>query len=517
MLFHSYEFLFVFFPLALLGYGISRRIAVKEERDNRIKNLPGFFLLLASLAFYGFGGIGHLSLLLISMAVNYGLGIWMKRDARPMRILAVGLVFHLGVLCGFKYLAGGRYLPPALSFYTFTQIAFLAECYRGNVRDIHALSYGLYVAYFPKMMQGPIALPGELLPKIQEISGASGASDVSDKTDKTGKTGRASGAGTSSQADWERIFRCLYLFVLGLFKKVLIADTFGSAVNLGYGALGGLNSWDGVIVMLSYTLQLYFDFSGYCDMAMGISGLFGIELPLNFNAPYQAANILEFWKRWHMTLTGFFTRYVYIPLGGNRKGRARTYLNVLLVFFLSGIWHGTGVQFLIWGMLHGVLYVVTRGGMESGFWKRIVKSCEKIPALGKQIAHGVCVLATFLYVNVAWVFFRAPSVQEAVTLLKTITAGKGGRWSWELAGCFNLDEFWYVIKVLHLDTWQYAHYICMALILAGALILVFFGRTAVSFVRSARPKLIHGLIMAVLFVWSVLSLSGVSSFLYVNF
>ena len=489
----------------LLGYGISRRMTDRNGHKNRIKDLPCLWLLLTSLIFYGLGGVEYLPVLLVSMAVNYELCQWMekKRETReePWKILVMGLVFHLGALCGFKYLAAGRYMPPGLSFYTFTQIAFMVECYRGNLKRVDALSYSLYVAWFPKMMQGPIMLPAEFFSKLQGIW----------------ERNRTMEKSAANQADWERIFRGIYLFVLGLFKKVLIADTFGSAVNHGYAMLPALNSWDGMIVMLSYTLQLYFDFSGYCDMAMGISGLLGIELPLNFNSPYKAANILEFWKRWHMTLTGFFTRYVYIPLGGNRKGRARTYVNVLIVFLLSGIWHGTGVQFLIWGMMHGVLYVGTRAVTESGFFGKFAGRYEKMCGPGRWILHGVSVLLTFLYVNVAWVFFRAPSVKEAVTLLKTLAGFRGGRVDRNLAGCFNLDEFWYVIKVLRLDSWQYGHYICMALILAAALLLVFFGRTAVDFVKAAKPKMIHALIMAVLFVWSVLSLTGVSSFLYVNF
>lgn len=519
MLFQSYGFIFVFFPIVLLGYGICRRITEKVGQENRIKSLICLFLLAASLVFYGFCNVRYLPVLLVSMAVNYGLCRWMEKSGRSRKILVMGLLFHIGVLCGFKYLAGERYMPPALSFYTFTQIAFLAECYRGSLdlgagkdgkeavggfregRLCPALSYGLYVTWFPKMMQGPIMLPGEFFSKFQGIW----------------EQGRTLGKSTVERVDWERVFRGIYLFVLGLFKKVLIADTFGSAVDLGYASLSGLNSWDGVVVMLSYTLQLYFDFSGYCDMAMGISGLFGMELPLNFYSPYKAANILEFWKRWHMTLTGFFTRYVYIPLGGNRKGRARTYVNVLLVFFLSGIWHGTGIQFLIWGMMHGVLYVITRAVMESRGFARLSERYGQTGSRSRRILHGGSVCLTFLYVNIAWVFFRAPSVKEAVSLLKIMTDFRGGRMNRELAGCFNLDEFWYVIKVLRLDRWQYGHYICMAVILTAVLLLVFFGRTAVDFVKAAKPKLIHALIMAVLFAWSVLSLTGVSSFLYVNF
>lgn len=503
MLFHSYGFIFAFLPLTLLGYEVWKRRG--ERNENRRNDSRALFLLAVSLFFYGLGGIWHLLVLLVSMAVNYGLCLWMEKQeltGARRRLLLAGLVLDLGALCCFKYLGNGRFMPLAISFYTFTQIAFLVECYRGNLKKVDALSYGLYVTYFPKMIQGPIALPGEFLAQLQE---------------KWQKRDGAKAKDVSEQADWERIFRSLYLFILGLFKKVLIADTFGSAVDLGYGALSGLNSWDGLIVMLSYTLQLYFDFGGYCDMAMGISGLFGIELPLNFHSPYKASNILEFWKRWHMTLTGFFTRYVYIPLGGNRKGRARTYVNVLIIFFLSGIWHGTGVQFLVWGMMHGVLYVVTRAVMESPSFGSLNGKYEKMPEPVKRVLHGGSVLLTFLYVNAAWVFFRATSVREAAALLKAIISLKGGRINRELAGCFNLDEFWYVIKVLRLDSWQYGHYICMAVILAAVLLLVFFGRTAVDFVKAAKPKMIHALIMAVLFVWSVLSLTGVSSFLYVNF
>lgn len=498
MLFNSYGFIFAFLPLTLVGYGLCGRIAENYLPQKLARKVPGLFLLAASLLFYGFGGLEQLFLLLESMAVNFGLCRRMesaKRKETVKRVFVAGLVFHIGTLCLFKYLENGRFMPMAISFYTFTQIALLAECYRGNLKRVDGLSYCLYVTYFPKMLQGPIALPGEFLSKLQT----------------------AWENGISGQVGWERSFRSLYLFILGLFKKVLIADTFGKAVDLGYASLAGLNSLDAVIVMLSYTLQLYFDFSGYCDMAMGISGFLGIELPLNFRSPYQAVNILDFWKRWHITLTGFFTRYVYIPLGGNRKGRARTYVNVLAVFFLSGLWHGTGLQFLVWGMMHGILYVATRIVMESRAFGRILGKYGKMQGWSQKLLRGISVLFTFLYVNIAWVFFRAPSVKDGIALLKTMIKFQGGRVNRELAGCFNLDEFWYVIKVLRVDHWQYAHYICMACILAAALLLVFFGRTAVDYVKTVRPKLIHGALMAVLFLWSVLSLTGVSSFLYVNF
>ena len=309
------------------------------------------------------------------------------------------------------------------------------------------------------------------------------------------------------QVDFERVYRGLYLFVLGLFKKVIIADTLGGAVDFGYTNLAALNSGDAWIVMLSYTLQLYFDFGGYCDMAMGIAGMLGFDLPLNFNSPYKAANIIEFWDRWHITLTKFFTKYIYIPLGGSRKGRARTYVNCLIVFFVSGLWHGTGWQFIIWGMMHGALNVLTRMWKE---WKRKRN-------IGKGLPRFISVGLTFLYVNVAWVFFRAPSVKDAISVLKRLVSFEFGRINWDLAGCFNLDEFWYVIKVIGLDSWKYGHYILMVVILFALLVLVFGAKTAVSHVKTAKPGVLHVIFMAVLFVWSVLALSGVSSFLYFNF
>ncbi len=488
MLFNSYGFVFLFFPLTVLGYQICGRAGAAFRGGRYETVLKKGFLFVVSLIFYGWQSPKYLPVLLLTMAVNYGLSrlivrSW-ERTARHRKILLFwGVAFNLSLLAGFKYLGNGSFVPLGVSFFTFTQIAYLAECCRENLQGSGVLSYGLYVVFFPKIMQGPIALPGEMLPQLEKVKGG---------------------------ISWERSCRSISLFVLGLFQKVLIADTLGKAVDFGYGNLAALNTGDGLIVMLSYTLQLYFDFSGYCDMAMGIAGLFGIELPLNFNSPYKAANILEFWKGWHITLTRFFTKYVYIPLGGNRKGKGRTYLNCLIVFFLSGLWHGTGWQFIVWGIMHGVLYVITRA------WREIKDAKAAYKERGR-VGRGICVLLTFLYVNAAWIFFRAPSMGDALSLLKTIGSFRFGRINWELAGCFNLDEFWYVIKVFGLDRWQYAHYILMALLLAALLGLVFFGENAVEYTRRIKPRGLHMVFMAVLFVWSVLSFSGVSSFLYVNF
>ena len=281
---------------------------------------------------------------------------------------------------------------------------------------------------------------------------------------------------------------------------------------------------------VSYTLQLYFDFSGYCDMAQGAAQMLGFSLPLNFHSPYKAGNIIEFWKGWHITLTRFFTRYLYIPLGGSRRGRRRTYRNILIVFFVSGIWHGAGPTFLVWGMLHGILYVFTRYCMDAkkrrmerdaGRKTGRAEDPDRIPGAGglllKKGRRILSVAGTFLYVNAAWVFFRSPSLGVAVSLLRKILSFRFGRLNWELAGCFNLDEFWYVIKVLRIDRWPYAHYILMVLILTGLLWLVFFGRTAQECAQRVKPTLLHTGAMAVLFLWCIVTFSNVTSFIYFNF
>lgn len=484
MLFNSYGFVFIFFPLAFAGYCFSMAVGRKFWGGVYGRGFGNVFLLSASLIFYGWIHPEYLPVLICSMAFNYELYWQMEKAEHKKWVLAAGILLNLGALACFKYMTAASFVPLGISFYTFSQIAFLMECYRGNLKGINALSYGLYVSFFPKMVQGPIALPKEMLPQF-------------------GKSVKL--------IDWERIYRGLYLFVLGLGKKVLLADTLGKAVDFGYANLAALNSGDGLIVMLSYTLQIYFDFSGYCDMAMGIAGVFGYELPLNFDSPYQASDIMGFWKGWHITLTRFFTKYLYVPMGGNRKGKGRTYFNCLLVFLVSGIWHGAGWQFILWGFLHGILYVFTRA------WKDFRRDMGAPENEQKKVWHVIGVFFTFLYVNVAWIFFRASSVEEALILLRTIVSGRFGQINWDLAGCFQMDEFWYMIKVAGIDRWQYAHYMLMVCFLSVLLLLVFFGKNAVHFVRKVKPGVVNALFMAIIFVWSVLSFSGVSSFLYVNF
>ncbi|MDE5716257.1 MAG: MBOAT family protein, partial [Lachnospiraceae bacterium] len=417
---------------------------------------------------------------------------------RAVMILAVAL--NLGVLFYFKYfdfcldtvngvfgtdfILRGILLPLGISFFTFQQISFIVDTYRGEAADCSLSEYALFVSFFPQLIAGPIVNHGEMLPQFRAFG--------------------------TKKADWERIAGGFALFVLGLSKKVLLADTFGAGVDYGYGNLAVLGRADAGLVILFYALQLYFDFSGYCDMAVGIGRMLGIEIPVNFNSPYKAVNIVDFWKRWHITLNRFFTKYVYIPLGGNRKGRGRMYVNLLIVFFLSGLWHGAGFHFIVWGILHGVLYVVTR------FWQGRVKT-KNDKCVTRKFVTVLSQLATFLYVSVAWVYFRAENIAQANTLLRTACAGELKKISMDLAECLQPDEFWYVIKVLHLDNLSFSRYMIMFLFLAAGLYLSMIGRNAQERVARLKYGPVSAAVLVVLAVWCILSFSGVSTFLYFNF
>lgn len=498
MVFNSFSFLFAYLPVVLLLYALCRHFLPEKAGV--------WLLLLASLVFYGWNYPSCVPVLVGSLLLDVLLLKGMQRSRLKKGWLWCGIVLHVAVLLFFKY---GKLLfgventfleAPGISFFTFTQIAFLVESYRGSIAPVKTADYCLYVSFFPKLMQGPIMLPGDWQQMQPEERG----------NGEKVKYRFAMHASDTKEERWEKLLRNLILISLGLFKKVILADTLGGAVTEGFGNVASLNSMDALVVMLSYTLQLYFDFSGYCDIATGIAAFFGWELPLNFDSPYRAGNIIAFWKRWHMTLTGFLTRYVYIPLGGNRKGALRMYLNFLIVFLISGIWHGAGWQFIVWGLLHGVLYVVTRALAGR---RKEKERAGKLPRLRK----GISVLLTFLYVNVAWVFFRASSVQEAVLFLKRLFTGGHGRVSHAIADAFNLDEFWYVIKLLHLDRLNNSDCFIMVLFLIASLGLVWFSPNAVRIAEKSRLKPVVVVFAAVLFVWSVLSFSGVSTFLYFNF
>ena len=511
MLFNSYIFVFLFFPICLLGYyGLMH---VRKIETAKI------FLIAMSLWFYGYFNVSYLLIMICSIGVNYMFHRALSRSPQKA-VMTLAVAANLGVLFYFKYFdfflatinavfgasvaLRNILLPLGISFFTFQQISFVVDTYRGEVRDCALVDYALFVSFFPQLIAGPIVNHSEMLPQFGQLG--------------------------EKNVLWERIAEGFGLFILGLAKKVLIADTFGAAVDYGYANLALLGRIDAILVMVSYALQLYFDFSGYCDMARGIGKMLGIEIPVNFNSPYKAGNIIEFWKRWHMTLNRFFTKYVYIPLGGSRAGTARMYLNLMIVFLLSGLWHGAGWNFIVWGAMHGALYVLTR------FWQKSVKphlvrrdegiaELDMTPMseknLGVRLRNAFAALVSrlllFVYVTVAWVYFRAADIAQANRMLYIAVKGPVQKISADLAACFQVDEFWYVIKVLRLDNMAYSRYILLWVILAAGIYLSMIGRNAVQRMEHTKYTTVSAAVIAVLTLWCVLSFSEVSTFLYFNF
>jgi D-alanyl-lipoteichoic acid acyltransferase DltB (MBOAT superfamily) len=335
------------------------------------------------------------------------------------------------------------------------------------------VNYALFVTYFPQLIAGPIVTHDEMVPQLLDEQ--------------------------KRKLDFKNLSSGIYVFSMGLAKKVLIADIFGNAVNWGYNNIEALNSIDAVVLMLSYTIQIYFDFSGYCDMATGVAKMMNIDLPQNFNSPYKARTIVEFWDRWHMTLTRFFTRYVYIPLGGNRQGKARTYLNIFIVFLISGFWHGASWSFVFWGVMHGVFSLITR------IFKRFFN----------WLHPAVNWLLTFTFVNVAWVFFRAEKFSHALTLLKKIFAFNFGPLAPGFMELEGLPEVVEVLDKLKLDT-VFAP-IGVVLLLVVAFVLMLGSKNAYEKMLAFKPTVVRLITTLILLVWSVISFAGISTFLYFNF
>jgi alginate O-acetyltransferase complex protein AlgI len=391
MLFNSYPFIFLFLPIVLIGYFVLGRLGHLA---------PVIWLALASLAFYSLSNWQFVALLLGSIAFNYVIGLLListqLRAAPRVAVLTVGVAGDLLVLGTFKYagffaanfnaifstgLTVEILLPVGISFYTFTQIAFLVDAYRGKVAHYALPHYALFVTYFPHLIAGPILHHKDMIPQFERAE--------------------------TKRPNPHLILCGLMIFAIGLFKKTCLADGIQPLVALAFGPT--LPSFDQAwIGALAYTFQLYFDFSGYSDMAIGISLMFGIFLPLNFNSPYKATSIIDFWRRWHMTLSRFLRDYLYIPLGGNRHGTLLRCVNLMLTMALGGLWHGAAWTFVAWGALHGMYLCINHAW--SNFGPRVAPRFE-------GAANVAALILTFLSVVVAWVLFRADSMTSALSIL----------------------------------------------------------------------------------------------------
>ena len=492
MVLPSYSFIFIFLPVVTILYWI--------VNSRNLYTLGKIILLAASVCFYAMltPGLKGLAALFVSIGVSYIIATFaLKKDIRPSLrklFLCAGVVLNITLLVYCRYLtyiedllsqAGMGSLtftaivvPVGISYFTFSQIAYLVDTYRDPEIRYSFLDYALFVSFFPKISVGPIALTTEMIPQFND--------DLRKKI------------------DYGKMAKGFYRFTLGLSKKLLIADNLGKFVDIGYSNIPNLSSGDAILVVLSYTLQIFFDFSGYCDLASGLCLMLGFDLCENFDAPYRSLSIREFWKRWHITLTRFFRNYLYIPLGGNRKGKVRTYINNLFIFVVSGLWHGAATHFVLWGTIHGVGMIIS---------KLISGVTEKIPKFVRW-------LLTFIFVSVAWVFFRADDTQMALDLLSRVfTGGFGALNSALIAACipteFQLFQ-WIVLKFAP-DATFYTGCAIWIILVAIGLYFSTFAKTARercdAFVASRRKVAIT----VILFVWSVLSLSEVAEFIYVNF
>ncbi|RKM57837.1 MBOAT family protein [Butyrivibrio sp. CB08] len=486
MTFNSFGFILLLLPLFIVAMQLTKRITIGKPRYREACKVV---IIAFSLAFYAPFGVKNIAVLAASILIN-AVGARFLFGKRNKAFLAVLLAVNVGALLFFKF--NGFFFPVAVSFYTFNQISYIVDIYRGDAPEFSLPDYLAYILFFPKILQGPLMGYGKFVEKL-------------DKALETGDAG-----GRVKAVDYEMALRAMLLLSMGLFKKVILADTFGRAVDYGYDNLMTLGSMEAILVAVFYSIQLYFDFSGYCDMAAAVCMMIGFDLPENFNSPYKAVNIVDFWKRWHISLTRFFTKYVYIPLGGNRKGAMRMYINFMIVFLLSGLWHGSGWTFIVWGAMHGVLYVITRA-VSAGAVAGIDVKKESV------IGRGVKVLLTFIYVTVAWVFFRANTISDAVTLLTRVFTGGAKRISTGISACFQLDELWYIIKVTPLMKMGFVWEICLWLFLLVSVAVIFFSRNAIEIAKTCRIGVKTTVFTAVLLVWSIVSFAGVSTFLYMNF
>ena len=480
MLFNSYIYIFFFLPFTFFIYFYLN--------SKKLVTAAKVFLVLASLFFYSWWNIKYLPIILASMIFNFLIGLQLSKNKKHKKsILIFGISANVALLGYFKYydffisnlnnLLGTDFkllhlaLPLAISFFTFQQIAYLVDSYRGETKEYSFLNYANFVTFFPQLIAGPIVHHKEMMPQFERLS--------------------------NKVKRYSNIAKGIFIFSIGLFKKVMIADTFAIWANAGFDIAPTLNMAKAWVTSLSYTFQLYFDFSGYTDMAIGSALLFNIKLPINFNSPYKAISIQDFWRRWHITLSRFLRDYIYIPLGGNKKGELKTYRNLLITFLIGGIWHGAGWNFVFWGFLHGFATIIHR------VWKKLGFSLNRLLAW----------FITFNFINITWVFFRAKDWQSATKVLDGMFFGKlilPIEWKSSLNSIFSSEKFGYWLS--HISRDKYTIYWVI-----GALIIVTLFKNSNEMLNRFKPNLLTLIFSVVLFLVSIASLNKFSEFLYFNF
>lgn len=482
MQFNSYAFILFFLPVTLFLYFML----------NKVKILWGkIAIIVASIIFYSLGQSNMLVYLGISVLISYFFTLAIKKCCIKTKIiLAVPIIINVGLLFYFKYFGfvvenintvldkeiefQEIILPIGISFYTFQQIAYIVATERGEINNNSFIDYLVYILYFPKLIMGPIIDPVDFISQINQEQ--------------------------KKKVDMYNVAIGLKIFSLGLIKKVLLADTFAKAVSWAFENIEATTAMDSMLLILFYSFEIYFDFSGYSDMAVGISSMFNIDLPINFDSPYKALSIRDFWKRWHISLTKFLTKYIYIPLGGSRKGVVSTYINTLIVFGISGLWHGANWTFVLWGLIHGLL---------SCFDRMFEKFEEKVFVPFRW-------LTTFGMTSVLWLLFCAKSVEQWKAILVKILFMQSTAISDGLIESFDLIENQFIYNVLGLNY--------LPTNVRGFNMLVFILIACfVCFVPENNFKKKNSLNIGSLFlasfalVWGILCLGAESTFVYFGF
>ena len=468
MLFNSVEYIFFFLPLVFAGNFLLN----KKQHFTAAK----VFLILSSLFFYSWWNPVYLPIMLSSIVVNYFLSIGIQKY-KSKSLLALALVFDIGLLVYYKYadfligtlnaVIGTQFaflnllLPLAISFYTFQAIAYQVDCYKGIAKNKNFIDFALFISFFPQLIAGPIVHHKELMPQFNTPE--------------------------LKKINYENVARGLALFTIGLAKKVLIADSFSPLVMQGYANTEILSTPEAWLVAFAFILQMYYDFSGYSDMAIGAARIFNIQLPINFNAPYRATNLQDFWRRWHITLSRFLRDYIYIPLGGNRRGFFRQISNAFWVFFIGGLWHGAGWLFAIWGAMHGI------GMALHSIWKKLGFSMHKY--LGWAI--------TMLFWTVSMVFFRAPTLHDATTVIHKMFS-----FSWVM------PSFYKKSLVFNGQVWDDG-LIILILMLAAFIVTLY--KNSNEIVEHLKFNKLTAVIFAIIFLIIAGNLTKISEFLYFQF
>lgn len=510
MSFNSFSFILIFLPIVLiLWHGLNRQKKWK---------LADIIMILASLILYGLFEVKFVFILLLSCVINYGISqIIYKSDKDSKLFYASGVLFNILLLGFFKYTNFfisnialllqkeitelNVLLPVGISFYVFSQIAFLTDIKRekeGKIEEkeklgnVGVLEYLFYITYFPKIIQGPIALPYEIITQIRNKNKRS--------------------------LEIEKFRKGMELFVIGLSKKVILGDNLAKIADYGFKYTYYMDFLTGSLVLISYAFQLYFDFSGYCDMAEGVSLMLGIELPQNFNSPYKAISVRNLWQRWHMTLTRFFVRYVYIPLGGSRKGKFKTALNVIIIFLLSGFWHGAGWTYICWGLIMGLLVVwddlgiIASGG---DIKKHYLLRDKPLIVIPKKLGQ----MLTFIMFLISLIFFRSQNMTYALQFFKQLAIPTWPGFMYKTSAMLDISENYLVITAANMFAKQYTNllYLFTWIVILIISVIVLSRKNAHELLEGKNNRKGHIIFLVLIFTWSFISLSQVSTFIYFQF